>query len=144
MIIYRQKWCHLFCQLLPVYFTDLCILCILQTRKVKITKLSNFGSTEGINLKLIPVTGLNSRRWLMISSIFWRHHACKLQTRTYFSIFGSLKYTCDDVTMLMTSQYWWRHQSSSIIKTCHWYKFQLDTFSRTRVIKLCNFWNSGL
>ena len=54
-------------------------LCISQTRMSKITNLNNFSSTKGIDLKLIPVTGLDNRRWFMTSSTLWRYQVCILQ-----------------------------------------------------------------
>ena len=44
--------------------------------------------------------------------------------------FWFVNYTPDDVIMFTTSSIVF------IIKTCHWYKFQVDTFSRTKVIQL--------
>ena len=68
----------------------------------KITKLNNFGSTKGINLKLIPVLGLDNRK-LMTSSTLWRHQVCNLQTRTYI-----LYLFCKIHT-------WWRHNVDEVI-----------------------------
>ena len=69
----------------------------------KITKLNNFGSTKGMDLKLIPVTGPDNRRWLMTSSTLWRHQACNLQTRTFFWY------------LVCKIPIWWRHNFDDVI-----------------------------
>ena len=48
------------------------LLCNLQTRIGKIQTFYIFGSTNGIDLKLTPVVGLDKRRWFVTS--LWRHH----------------------------------------------------------------------
>ena len=65
-----------------VIFSSTCFPYIVQTRKAKITKLNNFGSRNGINLKLILVIDIANKWWLMMSSTLWRHHVCNVQTWT--------------------------------------------------------------
>ena len=65
----------------------------------EITKLNNFGSTKGINLKLIPVIVLDNRRRHQHSDVIRR---VIYRPKPFFDIW-SVKYTPDDVTMLMRS-----------------------------------------
>ena len=98
-----------------------------------------------ITLVLLKVSTWNLNQWQVLTieddwwrSTLWRYQACNLQSRTVFSISG----LCN--THLMTSQCWWRRQSSSIVKAYYWCKFGAHTSCRSWDISTVSKIQTGL
>ena len=69
----------------------------------KITKLNNFGSTKGIDLKLIPVTGLE------IEDDWWHHQHCDVIRRIIYRPEPFFSY------LVCKMPIWWRHNVDDVI-----------------------------